>query len=377
MSFDYFYGNEHEHYLHIQIPLMLIKDEAFKHLSGDSKLLYGLLLNRTSLSIRNGWRDEYGRVYIIYTIDEIMSDINCATQKTCKLIKELENIGLIVTVRRGLNKPNIIYVKNFNTGLKYQYRNKERHENTDYMRSFENQNSGVLKIKTQELPESKFKSFENQNGSIFTINNTDINNIDASIPSYPIVSVNVRGRGETDGMGEDGNPAQEVKFEKGQKKEGPENAPSAIQCKQEAAEPSTPMYDYDTVEEIIKGNIDYENMIENKMASEGMLDEIVSVVTSTICAEYKDGYISMGEQRMPASVVRGVFFKLDFTDVEYFMECFNRQTEPITKLTPYIRASLFRNHGTIGHHYQNRVNVDMPELAGRKIGGGPSEARRR
>ena len=108
-------------------------------------------------------------------------------------------------------------------------------------------------------------------------------------------------------------------------------------------------------------------MLENNMASEKMLDEIVHVIASTMCADYKDGYVSMGEQRMPAEVVRSIFLKLNMMDIEYFIDCFNRQTESVTMLTAYIRTSLFRNFGTIDHHYTNRVRVDMPQFAGKKI----------
>ena len=76
----------------------------------------------------------------------------------------------------------------------------------------------------------------------------------------------------------------------------------------------------------------------------------------------------MGEERVPAEVVRSVFFKLNKDDIEYFIENFNRQTEPITKLQPYIRTSLYRNHGTNSLYWSNRVHVDMPHMAKPKVG---------
>ena len=118
-NFDYFYGNENENFLFLQIPFALISEEYFKKLSSDAKILYGLLLNRTSLSRKNGWQDEEKRIYIIYTMKEIMEDLNCCEKKSLKSMKELRDIGLVKTIRRGLNKPNIIYVINFPTNLKY------------------------------------------------------------------------------------------------------------------------------------------------------------------------------------------------------------------------------------------------------------------
>lgn len=116
LQFDYYYGAEAEQFSFYRVPRMLIKDENFKRLSSDAKLLYGLMLDRMSLSIKNGWFDNHNRAYIIYTIDNIMEDLGCGKDKAVKVVAELDlkkGIGLIEKVRRGLGKPDLIYVKNF------------------------------------------------------------------------------------------------------------------------------------------------------------------------------------------------------------------------------------------------------------------------
>ena len=65
------------------------------------------------LSVKNGWLDEQGRVYIIFPVQEVMDALGCADNKATKLFRELEKFGLIERKRRGLGKPNLIYVKNF------------------------------------------------------------------------------------------------------------------------------------------------------------------------------------------------------------------------------------------------------------------------
>ena len=78
--------------------------------------MYGLLLDRMGLSIKNRWFDEEDRVYIIFTVEELAELLNCGTQKVVRLLKELDvksGIGLIEKKRLGLGKPNVIYVKNF------------------------------------------------------------------------------------------------------------------------------------------------------------------------------------------------------------------------------------------------------------------------
>lgn len=80
-------------------------------LSIDAKLLYAIFLDRVSLSIKNGWVDENGRVFIYYSVINICEILNCGTQKACKLLDELEIFGALERRRQGLGKPNKLYLK--------------------------------------------------------------------------------------------------------------------------------------------------------------------------------------------------------------------------------------------------------------------------
>ena len=113
MSFDYFYGGQSEQFVFYRIPKVFYTDSRFRQLSRDARTLYGLLLDRVSLSAKNGWYDEKGRVYIIYTLQSAMSALSISDKTATKLFVELENIGLIERKRQGQGKPIIIYVKNF------------------------------------------------------------------------------------------------------------------------------------------------------------------------------------------------------------------------------------------------------------------------
>ena len=88
--FDYFYGAEAEQFVFYRIPKVLFEVEGVKEISTDAKLLYGLMLDRMQLSAKNGWLDEEGRVYIYYTLEQVMENMNCARQKAAKLLDELE-----------------------------------------------------------------------------------------------------------------------------------------------------------------------------------------------------------------------------------------------------------------------------------------------
>ena len=133
MEFDYFYGQQSEQFSFYRIPKMLFTDYRFWNVSTDAKLLYGILLDRMNLSAKNGWFDESGRVYIIFTLEETMAALNCGDNKATKLYNELEKkCGLIERKRQGLGKPNLIYVKNFASGVdnfvESRFKNRENHD---------------------------------------------------------------------------------------------------------------------------------------------------------------------------------------------------------------------------------------------------------
>ncbi len=119
MNFDYYYGDESNQFAFYRIPRQLITGEAFKKLSTDAKLLYGLLLDRMGLSAKNGWYDDMGRVFIYYTLDEIQEDLNCGHEKAVRLLAELDTgkkgFGLIERVKQGQGRPTKLYVKRFTT----------------------------------------------------------------------------------------------------------------------------------------------------------------------------------------------------------------------------------------------------------------------
>ena len=129
MMLDYFYGQSGELFSYFRIPKALFQDHRFRQLSTDARTLYGILLDRMSLSVKNGWLDEQGRVYIIYTVREVQESLCCAEHKAVKLFRELEDIDLIRRKRRGLGRPSLIYVKDFSSGLpKAQVQNKQQFE---------------------------------------------------------------------------------------------------------------------------------------------------------------------------------------------------------------------------------------------------------
>ena len=175
--YDYFYGPEGEQFSFIRVPKIFFENEAYRSMSAEAKILYGFLLDRVSVSLKNGWKDDQNRIFIICTIEEIMEKIGCGNKKAIQLLSELEDkIGLIERKRQGLGKPNLIYVKNFirtvdNTG--------QRH-----FLKCQNDTSGSVRTTSLEMSES--------HGSNTNLSNTDMSKTENLI--YPGI--------DSDGMAE-------------------------------------------------------------------------------------------------------------------------------------------------------------------------------
>ena len=149
---DYFYGLEADAYSFIRVPKLLINLPIYKDLTSDDKLLYGILLDRMSLSAKNRWMDDDGRVYIIFTIEDVMEALNCAQHKAVKLMNNLETKAhLIERKRQGQGKPSLIYVKKFVPMSNAQFLN------------CQNRKSGIAESTIQELPKPQCNNTESNN----------------------------------------------------------------------------------------------------------------------------------------------------------------------------------------------------------------------
>ena len=176
MKSSYFYGMEAEQFKFFRIPKILFTSPKFKRLSDSAKLLYGLMLDRMGLSIKNGWMDDQNRAYIYYTVDEVMEQLDCASQKATKLIAELDTVkgvGLIERVKQGQGKPAKIYLKKFTETESQDFSNSKAE-------TFESNNSDDLENTNSDFPKSK-------------CNNTEYNNTDFS-------EINLINHTESDGL---------------------------------------------------------------------------------------------------------------------------------------------------------------------------------
>lgn len=308
LHLEYFYGNEAEQYAFFRIPKLLITDKRFKEMSTDAKLLYGLMLDRMGLSIKNRWLDSENRVYIIYTVEEIIFDLGCARQKAAKLLEELDcTFGLIERKRRGLGKPNIIFVKNF-----VNKANDESNETQEVYKSnscrYENQNSRSMDDKSHEVPKSNS-------------NNTDKSKTDCSktIESYP-----AKRNSDKPHTGKNGTDAMEW------------------------------MKERTAYKMIIRENIDYDILAE-KYPKE-WLDEIVNLMVDVVCST--EPAIRINKQEYPHEVVKSRFLKINGMNIEYVYDSLKMNASRVRNIRAFLITTIYRSRETQENWYKAQVNHD-------------------
>ena len=354
LQLDYYYGIEADQFKFYRIPKLLITHPAFKGLSSDAKLAYGLMLDRMSLSISSGWMDDQNRAYIIYTIEQIAKDLDCGRDKAISVLAELDSkkgIGLLEKVRRGLGKPDIIYVKNFasirdiDTDPEHEKEltnpcNSTEVGKTDFKKS-EMSTSRGRENRLQEIGKSDFKKSENQTSGSrenrlqevgeSDPNNTDINNTDRSDTDmsdiYPI-SLSWGGK---------------------------------VSIKEKLAEKDRQIDRTDETHkliEVIKKNIEYDwHMQYDDIDNRQLYDEMFQLICETVCV--RKGSVTIEGQEFPYEIVRSRFMKLNSDHLEYVRDRMKQTTTKIGNIKRYLLTALYNAPATINHFYQQEVQHDM------------------
>ena len=289
IKFNYYYGKEAEQFSFFRIPKLLFTDEAFKDLSSDAKVLYGILLDRMSLSMKNNWIDEENKVYIIFTIEEIANIMCCATQKATKILQELNDkkgIGLVEKKRLGLGKPNILYVKNFiiqetkeQTDVQEEITNQELLQSQN--QNDENHNSGNVIFTKQELLKSQCNK---TNYKKTEYSNTEYNNTTPISPSK--------------------DRAMEM----------------------------------EEIEKILKHQIDYPALIEEQPKEKEKIDLMINLMTEAIQNKTD---IRINQSRTAYKTVREQLLSLQKEHIKYVLSVLRENKQKIINLRAYLLSLLY------------------------------------
>ena len=325
-EFDYYYGAESEQFSFVRVPRVLFTDkEHFGNLSNEAKLLYGLLLERMSLSRKNNWIDKHNRVYIIFPVEEIEEILDVGHEKALNLLKELDDqsgIGLVRKKRRGLGLPSILYVKNFIV---------KGEQNTDRVptsRSTENE--------FQEVGKTDFKKSENQisanpKNRLLEVRNSDSNNIDINNTDMSYT------------YDQSINPPR-TDFQNFSPGDGLIDG-----------------IDRNAVEEEVKEQIDYDCLISHPDSSVvQMAEEIKDLMVDVLCGERS--VVSEGK-RVSEETAKSAYRKITFDHVQYVMKSLVSYPDKISRIDRFLTASLFNSVYTLtnstfaGFEYDMRMKM--------------------
>ena len=254
---------------------------------------------------QNQWLDEQSRVYIIYTIEDIMSDMHCGNQKAVKMLSELEKkVGLIRRKRQGLGKPSLIYVMKFST-IHLQSSSESHFSKCD------NYTSEDVKSKSQEV--------WNSHGNNIDLNQTENNK------KNPI---NLSGRSVRSGD------------EPVEKQDGIDEM--------EMRQRYIAYFEKKLEVETLKDQYKWET---------GRIDKIIVQMADVMGSHAKT--IRIGGEDRPLAVVQSRFMKLTYDHALYVMECMDENTSDVRNIKAYMLTSLYNAPVTIDSYYRAKVNHDM------------------
>lgn len=314
IKFSYYYGKEADQYSFFKIPKILYTDSIFKTLSSDAKVLYSILLDRMSLSMKNGWLDEENKVFIIFTIDEIEETMNIGRNKAINIMKEIQDFGLIEKKRRGLGKPNIIYVKSFlvetieENGKMEEEKNGDRSLNDKFqevsktnLQKFEKQTSRNLKNKPQEVSKT--------NCNKTNINKTKKSDTDIS---------------KTTSIDKTGCKRKSKKGEGGQ------------------------------VEKIIKQNISYFDFMDRDSPTKENIDFIVEIMVDAVESK-RD--LKINQTWISYEKIKEKFLSIKKEHIEYILSVLRENTSKITHFRAYLLSIIY--NAPINIIYYNKQSKDV------------------
>ena len=321
-NLDYFYGTEAAEFRFYRVPKALFDGE----LSLEAATLYSLMLDRVGLSVKNGWLDSLGRVFIYFVQKDVQKLLRCGHNRATAFMRELERFGLIERKRQGLGKPAMIYVKNFS--------------------SCEN---GALENEGNEI-EEKIPTVQQEDAS---------NQALFSAPEEAVKTARTRqSRVPAEGSLDCPNRAtNDTKKKETKMSETNRILPQPPRTDRESSRYGRNLMDeMQWVREEIRENIDYEGLVWDYPCDSGIFDGYVELMTEACCAVRKT--IRICGQDIPTAVVRSRFLKLDREHILYVRDCLCTTTSTIRNIKAYALAALYNAPLTKEQYYTSLASRD-------------------
>ena len=322
LNLDYYYGTEADQYSFYRIPKTLLTDPRYKSVSIEAKVLYGLLLDRMSLSVKNNWMDIEKRIYIYFTLENVMCIMDCGHNKAVKLFAELDRTGLIERIKQGQGRPTRIYVKNFilpplpaPAPEPEPPQPPEDGETSSFGKSAPVQELLTSQTGKPALPKTGSLDFPKGAANKTEKNKTELNDTDPSIhPPLPAPSV--------------GRPKSRMRMD-----------------------------EMDRYRELIKENIDFDLLLQEHPYDEETLEGYVELMVEVCCS--RRDFIRIAGEEMPTGVVKSRFLKLTHEHIAYVLDSLSQNTTLVKNIKAYTLAALYNAPTTISQYYASLVSHDL------------------
>lgn len=348
MKFDYYYGSQADQFSFIRIPKAMLTEKTFSSLSLQAKMLYGILLDRMALSMKNGWFDAENKVYIIYQIAEIQEDLGFSKKKAIEYLNELESFGLVEKKRRGLGLPSILYVKSFLVQKDRSRADFECEAETSRGANLEtSETSEIVQLTSEKVEKVAVAKQKYSDKAVENTGSADIGTSRSAILTLQEVPV----------LTPLNNNTKENKTEMSNTESN-----HILSAETEYVSGTCDTMDEMTAyEEIIKENIGYEDLLLANPYERESIDGILHLILETVLN--KSETMVIASNQYPTALVKSKFLKLNYSHIGYVLECLHHNTSKVKNIKKYLLAALFNAPSTMDSYYRAEVNHDMPYLA--------------
>lgn len=376
MKLDYLYGSRGEDFRFYQLPALLLEAEEYKGLSAQAKILYSILLSKVSLSRKNGWIEEdTDRIYIICHQEEMMRLLGCSRPTAGKALHELNDIGLLEKKRRGLGRPDIIYVKDFSSVscsedkvlenenvpeesnfMPEEHLNGKEMEDTRKPGKSASENKGLLLQKRDESDTQKsnpftsrckkslhqeVKDFYIRKSNNFTSRSQeslhlDVKDFDTSYIDNSYIN-------------------RDISYQSIYPAIIPEDLPEDLVTAE--TDRDSDKGDFYAVREMVRSQIDYPVLIHDQQMDKLLIDSLVELIAEVLLSEKESARIA-GEY-IPLFRVKERFRRLSMAHIQYVLLCMRNTSTAVGNIYAYLLTALYQAPETMAFYYQQRVNHDL------------------
>ena len=393
VTFKYFEGQDAEQFSFYRIPKQLFTVSYFKGLSSDAKILYGLMLDRISLSVKNHWFDEENRAYIYFSIDDVMELLGCGKNKAIKCMKELDvetGIGLTQKRRQGFGKTNMIYVKTFlvesqaaeqtsvteqeadSSGENKAYPGIAVEENCH--NEAEKKESNIDSVASSHekrisdyMPESEMTTEKSQKQTndgaspdteVYNVNLMKFHNQTSRSPENKPLEVYISNPNNTEYNKTEYSDLKSYRILSGDTMFTGDRDIDEIRCNHGNIGDS---HEVGEIYALVRENIDLDDLLIAREQDRDLILEIYSLIVEMLSCRSEEIVIS--SNRYPTEIVRSRFLKLRYDHVVYVMDCLEKSTSKVKNIRKYLLAALFNAPATIDGYFRAEVRHDMPLMA--------------